>query len=371
MDNALMNLQRIFRVYILPGAVFQSVAVAGAYGTGRETVQYFTHFGPKHGLYGLLVSTLIMMLVVAATYEFSRCFKAYDYRTFFKQLIGRYWVLFEIIFIVMFLLILSVIASAASDMLSSSFGVPKTVGLYVMLACIGFLSFYGRELLGKIMTFWSLALYAVLFSYFVFVFGQYQPEITQQLVHGDNQPGWLQAAITYSLYGSVIVPAILYAVRGFETRSEALTSAFISALLCQVPAFLFHISFLAHFPDILQQSVPIYWIINELNVPLLLIFYIVVLFGTFIETGAGFVQSVNERIDRWREDKNKPAVSRWWHAGVAAIGLLSSALLAKIGIITLVAQGYNILAWFFFLIYLIPLFTVGLYKIWRHSTPSL
>jgi uncharacterized membrane protein YkvI len=310
MDSILMNLQRIFHVYILPGAVFQSVAVAGAYGTGRETVQYFTNFGPKHGLYGLLVSTLIMMLVVVATYEFARCFKAYDYRTFFKQLIGRYWVLFEIIFIVMFLLILSVIASAASDMLSKSFGVPPSVGLYVMLASIGFLSFYGRELLGKVMTFWSLALYAVLISYFFFVFSQYQPEITEQLIHGDNHSGWLQAAISYALYGSVIVPAILYAVRGIETRSEALVSALISALLCQVPAFLFHISFLAHFPNVIEQTVPIYWIINELNVPLLLTFYIVVLFGTFIETGAGFVQSVNERIDHWRAEKNKPAISR-------------------------------------------------------------
>jgi uncharacterized membrane protein YkvI len=36
---------RFFRVYIIPGAVFQSVMIGGGYGTGREIVEYFTCYG--------------------------------------------------------------------------------------------------------------------------------------------------------------------------------------------------------------------------------------------------------------------------------------------------------------------------------------
>ena len=44
---------RFLRVYVVPGAVFQSVMVGGGYGTGREIVEYFTTFGSLGGLLGI------------------------------------------------------------------------------------------------------------------------------------------------------------------------------------------------------------------------------------------------------------------------------------------------------------------------------
>lgn len=45
-----MRLPRVVEVYLIPGAVFQSIVVAGGYGTGRELVEYFTRFGVGGGL---------------------------------------------------------------------------------------------------------------------------------------------------------------------------------------------------------------------------------------------------------------------------------------------------------------------------------
>ena len=42
-----------FQIYLVPGIVFQSMVIAGGYGTGRELVEYFLQFGPKAGLLGL------------------------------------------------------------------------------------------------------------------------------------------------------------------------------------------------------------------------------------------------------------------------------------------------------------------------------
>ena len=62
-----MNQTSIFRRYFLPGFLFQSVVIAGGYGTGREIVEFFLTYGPTGGLMGmLLVSMVIWGLVNAA-----------------------------------------------------------------------------------------------------------------------------------------------------------------------------------------------------------------------------------------------------------------------------------------------------------------
>ena len=48
-----------FRRYLLPGLVFQSICIAGGYGTGRELAEFFLRFGPAGGLLGMLPATLI------------------------------------------------------------------------------------------------------------------------------------------------------------------------------------------------------------------------------------------------------------------------------------------------------------------------
>ena len=51
-------MQRFLRIYLVPGAVLQSVMIGGGYGTGREVVEYFTRFGIGGGLGGIAVAAL-------------------------------------------------------------------------------------------------------------------------------------------------------------------------------------------------------------------------------------------------------------------------------------------------------------------------
>lgn len=80
-----------YKKYLLPGFISQSVLIAGGYGTGRELVEYFVQYGPTGGLMGMGLTFLIWAAFFALSYEFARVFKAYDYRTFFKALLGRGW----------------------------------------------------------------------------------------------------------------------------------------------------------------------------------------------------------------------------------------------------------------------------------------
>jgi len=43
----------IFQKYFIPGIIFQSVVIAGGYGTGREIVEFFLNYGPLGGFLGM------------------------------------------------------------------------------------------------------------------------------------------------------------------------------------------------------------------------------------------------------------------------------------------------------------------------------
>ena len=179
--------RRFFRVYIVPGAVFQSVMVGGGYGTGREIVEYFTSYGAIGGLLGIGVAYLVLASVLAVTFEFSRHFSAYDYRSFFKYLLGPGWVAFEILIILLFLLILAVLAAAAGNILRDNFGIPYVVGLSIMLGVVGVLTFFGQKFIEKVLTFWSFFLYAVFLVFFVSVFSGDGVSLTDSIAKAEIQ----------------------------------------------------------------------------------------------------------------------------------------------------------------------------------------
>ena len=359
------RLQHFFRVYIIPGAVFQSVMVGGGYGTGREIVEYFTRFGPGGGLLAFCITGVFIWAVLAASFEFARCFGVYDYRSFFKKLLGKGWILYEILFIITALIVLAVVASATGEMLADRFGLPAYAGLTLILVCIAVLLFFGREWVTRVLTFWSLVLYTVFFIYAVLAFSQTGDAIRASFEQPAVVSGWALSGLKYAMYNLAVVPAILFAARDINTRQEAMGSGLAGALICLIPGLLFHISFSGAYPEILQEEIPLYGMIDRLGAELLLLAYILVLLGTFIETGAGYVQGINERIDTYFEEANRPPLGKVWRASLGIVGILVSAGLATAGIVALIAQGYGAISWGFLAVYVAPLLTIGILKIRR------
>jgi uncharacterized membrane protein YkvI len=360
-----MSNGRWLRVYFLPGAILQSVMIGGGYGTGRELVEYFTRFGPRGGLLGMAVTFVCMALVLAVTYEFARTFRVYDYRSFFKRLIGPGWVAFEILYVLMFLLVLAVVASAAGQVLLETFAVPYGAGLLAMLATVGVLVFFGREAVARALAIWTVVLYALFLVYFAFALVRFGDAIAVQLAGGEVLDGWAVSGFQYAMYNLSVVPAILFSARAIETRGQALAAGVVAALICLVPALLFHITFTAAYPAIVARELPVYWMMIELGIGALLAAYVVGLFGTFIETGAGFIQGVNERIDGYLIESGRRPLRHTPRAAIAVAGILLSAALATFGLIALIARGYGTIAWGFFAVYVVPTMTYGVYLLAR------
>lgn len=356
---------RLFRVYIVPGAVFQSVMIGGGYGTGREIVEYFTMFGFSGGLLGLGTSCVVLAIVLGLTFEFARKFALFDYRNFFKRLLGRGWIAFEILIVLQFLLVLAVLAAAAGNILRDSFGIGYGFGLAIMLAAIGVMTYYGRELVARILTLWSFVLYAVILSFFVVVLRDHGAAILSAAGGGGVDDGWWQSGFKYALYNLATAPLLLYVARSFESRSEALASGAIAAAIAIIPAVLFHVAFFTAWPAILEQPVPVYWLMAQAEAKVLIVVYSIMLFGTFIETGAGMLQGINERLDAYLIEVRGHGLGRRTHATLAMLAIVISAVLSTWGITNLIASGYGTMAWGFLLVYALPLVTIGLLRIMR------
>ena len=97
----------------------------------------------------VFVTTVLWSLILAVTFEFARTFRAYDYRTYFRLLLGRFWIVFEVFYLFAMLLVLAVVGSAAGVLLRDNFGLPYMAGVMIMLLGIGFLTFRGASVIEK------------------------------------------------------------------------------------------------------------------------------------------------------------------------------------------------------------------------------
>ena len=362
-----MSMNRLFHVYVVPAAVFVSVVMGGGYGTGREVIEFFTRYGLLGGLLGTAVAACVFATVLAATYEFARVFQVYDYRSFFRHLIGRFWVCFEVLYLLLFLLVLGVVGSAAGGILEEEFGISRYIGIAGILTLVVGLVYLGREAVEKVLTWWSIGMYAVFGYYFVEILSHGEVDVLLAISNGAKEPGWFKGGVLYAMYNLAIAPVLLFSTRAIQTRREAILAGVFASVVVMIPAVLFHVSYTVGYPEILNQPVPNYWMMARYTTPLLLGIFLVALLGTLVETGAGLVQGLIERIEAVVAPDEGDALGHPARAAIAVITLILGGLLGSLGIVALVAQGYSALAVGFALVYVVPICTLGVFKVIKSS----
>lgn len=344
------------RVYLIPASVYASVLIGGGYGTGREIVEFFSDQGLLGGALALLAAATLFALVFFLTFDFALRTGHFEYQSFFRELIGPLWWVFELLYLLLMFLVLGVLGSAASETLFEQFAIPRHYGLLLMLGAIALIVAFGRLILERIMGVWVVCMYAVFMAYFMLVFSA-SPTIdltSTQAVFSATAS--LASGSLYALYNLAIVPVLLFAVRGLESRREALGSALFVAATVMLPAAFFHWGFSRGPPLVLEQPVPVYWMIQQYAPPWFLSLFIVALLGTLAQTGAGLLQGVIERVEATVAARgDTSSLGLGVRVAIAVTALAISALLARLGIITLIAQGYSALAVGFAMVYVLPL----------------
>lgn len=361
-----MTSSPLFRRYLLPAFVFQSVVIGGAYGTGRELVEFFLTQGPLGGLFGILVTMVVFSAVSMVTYELARLWGAYDYRHFFQELLGGGWWLFELCYVVLMMIVLAVVAAAAGSILDETFGLPYAVGVVTVMVAVGALVFGGNAAIERAFSLWSFVLYGLYAVFFVWCFRSFGPAIAENLGAEPAGNGWAWAGLRYAGYNLAVIPPVLATLRAHETRGETFVAGAITGPIAMIPALLWHLAAVGQYPEITAATVPTNDLLEILGSRGFQVAFQVVLFGTLVETGAGLIHAFNERISGLRTDRDE-ALAPWVRPAVG-VGLLTiAALMSRFGLIDLIARGYGTLTLGFLVVYVLPVLTLGVWKL--RTTP--
>ncbi len=356
------------RAYLLPGLVFQSVVIAGGYGSGREIVEFFLTIGPRAGLVAMVVATAVWSIVCALSFEYARITGSRDYRTFFRHLLGPAGsVIYELAYLGFMAIVLAVIAALAGSLLRDTFGVPYLLGVILMISVIAVLVFWGTESIQRVLSVWSLVLYAVFAVLFVWAFRAFGGQIREAFSSTPVTSGSaLLQGLKYAGYNLAVIPALLFSLEAVRTRKHAIVSGLLAGPIAMVPAFLFYVAMVGLYPDIVPEEVPANFVLEAIGSRWFLMLFQVMLFGTLIETGTGMIHGVNERLSTWHRERGRemPAGQR---TGVALAFLVAAAVIAQFGLISLIAEGYGTLTWVFILLYVVPVTTLGLRRIMMYG----
>lgn len=373
--------------YLVPGFLFQSVVIGGGYGTGNEIAQYFGVHGMVHGIIGMVITAIVWAVVAAATFEFCRTFKTYDYNSMSTKLLGPVGYLYEVCYIILMLIVLGVINATSSSMFADLTGLSGWIGIGILSLGIIYLILRGTETIERVLSFWSYILYIVYAVFMVVCFVKFGPmikeafgagagEYTKDIVVGGEEVvstvGGLSliSAIVdgfkYSFYNLGIVPAILYTVRECETRKQAVSCGLLAGAIGVIPAFLLLLAMGGALPEAVYNATndgtAVSAIFSKLDMRWLYIIFEIVLFGTLIETGSGFIKAVDDRIEIAATGAGQTTPK--WVRPVIAIGLTAMGVaVSSFGLTGLIAKGYGTICWGFLIVYVIPMLTIGLVKI--------
>lgn len=233
-----------------------------------------------------------------------------------------------------------------------------------MLAVV-LLTFFGRSVVEWSMTATAGLLLALLIGLVTSVLRSSGSVVLDTFAHEPFDPNFWQLGGLDAVLNASFLPLIMFIALNIRTRSEAVFSGMFSGLIFALPSLALHVTFMSSYPEILDEEVPSYVIAETFGSPLFLNAFVVILFVLIVQTSVGITQGLIERVDAWTAPRFGRALTRMEHGGVAAAVSLVTVGLSVIGLVNLVAAGYELLSVGFLLTFTLPLLTISVWCIRR------
>jgi len=361
-----------FSRWLLPGLAFKAAVIGGGYATGREIAEFFLPAGPWGGLAGLALATLVWSGMCVLTFLFARASGARDYRTFFKALLGRGWVAFELAYALFVVLVLAVFGAAAGEIGHAVFDAPRWAGMLALLAGVTLFAAFGTRVVEQLFAWVSILLYGVYGVFLVLALTTFGHDIAAAFavpvrVGADALVGGATYA-GYNIIGAVIV---LPMTRHLLSDRDAVVAGLVAGPLAMIPAVVFFVSMCAYAPEVGGAALPSDVLLAKLDLPVFRLLFQLMVFAALLESGTGAVHAINERVAgavQARLGRTFGVRAR----ALCALGLLvfCMVLAERVGLVGLIAGGYRLLAYALIALYVVPLATVGLLHLVRRR-PAL
>ena len=371
MSEAAAPPQSRFNRWILPGLGVKAVVIGGGYATGRELAEFFLSVGPWGGLYAILFATLLFSVFCSLTFVLARRLGTYDYRSFFKRLLGPAWPLFELSYLLFVILILAVYGAAAGAIGKAMFGAPEWVGTVTLAAGIAGVVAFGNRAVERLFRDVSYYLYAVYAAFIVLALWKFGDRVPGGFAAYSQTSGWALSGLTYVGYNIVGAVVILPVLRHLLSDRDAVIAGVISGPLTMLPALLFFIPMVAFYPEVQGATLPSDYLLQQIGIPAFHLLFQAMIFSALLESGTSSVHAINERIDRVWLTRTGRELTHRARLSIAALVLIGCMFLAsRFGLVALIANGYRALAYILLATFILPLITVGVWKIVRKETAA-
>ncbi len=352
-----------FRRYLLPGFVFEAAVIAGGYATGRELVEFFLPAGPWGGLLGMAVSMLVWSAVLAVSFELARRTRSYDYRSFFKLLLGRGWFLFEIAYLLLTIIVIAVMGAAAGEIVHSLFGLPKLVGSLGMIASVGLILFYSSAAIEKFLSLSVGYLYVVYIVFAVWSLLAFGDRIAVSFAAEPVGHRWFMAGVTYAGYNVATIPAVFFCIRHLSCRREAVVAGLLAGPLGMLPGVVFYVAMMGYYDEIGAVTLPSAFLLAKLQAPWFEWAFQIAVLLTLVDTGVAMLHAINERVAKAYEERQRPMPRSLRPALAVGIMVVSVYAASAVGLVALIAKGYGLLAYAFIVLFILPVLSVGIWTI--------
>jgi uncharacterized membrane protein YkvI len=359
-----------FQRFILPGLAFKAVVIGGGYATGRELAEYFLPSGAWGGLAAIALATALFSLLCILTFLFARRFSTWDYVSFFKALLGPGWMAFEGAYILFIILILAVYGAAAGAIGAALLGWPPVAGTLLLAAAIMGVVAFGNRSVERMFAWVSVFLYAVYALFVLLAFTRFGDRIAAAFTVHAPMSGWVSGGTIYAGYNIVGAVIVLPVIRHLTSDRDGVVAGLVAGPLATVPGLLFFMAMIAFNPAIAGATLPSDYLLKQLHLPLFEIMFQLMIFAALLESGASSVHAINERIAKALLVRHERVLSDRARAAIA-VGLLLFCMIVaqRFGLVALIANGYRALAYLLIAIYVVPLLTIGLWRLL--SSPQL
>lgn len=359
-----------FTRWLLPGLGVKAVVIGGGYATGRELAEFFLSRGPWGGLFAILFATVLFSIFCALTFVAARRFGTYDYRSFFKVLLGPAWPLFELAYLLFVVLILAVYGAAAGAIGNALFGAPLWAGTVLLAICIAGVVAFGNKAVERLFRDVSYYLYAIYAAFIVLALWKFGDRVPGAFAAHPQTAGWAISGITYFGYNIVGAVVILPVLRHLLSDRDAIVAGAVAGPLTMIPALLFFIPMVAFYPDVQSAALPSDFLLQHIGIPAFHLLFQAMIFSALLESGTSSVHAINERIDHaWQSRGGKPLTHGQRLGNAAVVLVLCMFLASRFGLVALIATGYRALAYILLATFILPLITVGIWKLSRQPLP--
>ena len=341
--------------YVLPGLAFKAVVIGGGYATGIELAQFFLPSGPLGGLIAILIATCMWSLVCLLTFSYAFSRRLFDYRAFFGSLLGRGWLLFEFVYLLLVLLILSVFGASSGAIGHALFAWPPLAGTLLLLTSIALVVAIGPRAVEPLFKYVSVLLYATYALFLALSLSKFGARISGSLTSYGIGRGWLMGGITYAGYNSFAAVVVLPVLRHLRSRREALIAGVIAGPLAMLPGLFFFLSMIAWYPQISQSTLPSDFLLMEIGIPVVRMLFQVMVFFALLESGCGAVHAIMERTRQALRNRGTDLSMLARAITTLAVLLLSVLAAQGIGLVNLIAKGYGLMSWVMIAIFIVPL----------------